>query len=287
MDLGKGVALMAGSGGPLSKFDPSAGGGRNITKVAPLIAIPTTAGTGSEVTHIAILSDEAEKLKKGIVSRHLLPKLALVDPELTLGVPPSVTAASGMDALLHAVEALTSNSANIVSDALAKQAIGMIYPNLRTAVRDGVNLAARTAMLAGSTLAGMAFAQAGVTAVHAFAYPIGAEYHIPHGVANSLMMGPVLAFNVEGNPAKFAQVAACFGIAAAGLSEQQAGDSAIAAMRVLAADIGIPKSLREFGVTEADVDRLADSVMKVTRLLSNNPRPVTLEDARRLYRAVL
>lgn len=253
----------------------------------PQVMVPTTAGTGSEVTHIAILSDEAEKLKKGIVSRHLLPRLALVDPELTLGVPAAVTAASGMDALLHAVEALTSNQANMLSDTLARQAIGMIYPNLRTAVRDGSQLEARTAMSAGSTLAGMAFAQTGVTAVHAFAYPIGAEYHIPHGVANSLMMGPVLAFNVSGNPAKFAQVAAAFGLDAAGLTDEQAGDAAIAAMRTLAADIGIPDNLRQFGVTDADIDHLAASVMKVTRLLANNPRPVTLDDARRLYRAVL
>ena len=248
----------------------------------PLILIPTTAGTGSEVTHIAILSDEQEHLKKGIVSAKLFPAIAIVDPELTLGVPKSVTAASGMDALLHAVEAFTSKNANGVTDTLAKRAMFLIANNLRAAFENGRNIEARSAMLEGAMLAGMAFANAGVTAVHAFAYPIGAEFHIPHGVANSIMMGPVLTFNTPGNPKKFAEAGVAMGLAASTSAE-----GTIALMKQLADDIQIPKHLADFGIRDEHIPGLASGVMKVTRLLANNPRELTHEDAMRLYREVL
>jgi len=248
----------------------------------PLILIPTTAGTGSEVTHIAILSDEQEHLKKGIVSAKLFPAIAIVDPELTLGVPKSVTAASGMDALLHAVEAFTSKNANGVTDTLAKRAMFLIANNLRAAFENGRNIEARSAMLEGAMLAGMAFANAGVTAVHAFAYPIGAEFHIPHGVANSIMMGPVLTFNTPGNPKKFAEAGIAMGLAASTSAE-----GTIAFMKQLADDIQIPKHLADFGIRDEHIPGLASGVMKVTRLLANNPRELTHEDAMRLYREVL
>jgi alcohol dehydrogenase len=248
----------------------------------PLILIPTTAGTGSEVTHIAILSDEVEHLKKGIVSSKLFPAVAIVDPELTLGVPKSVTAASGMDALLHAVEAFTSKNANSVTDTLAKRAMFLIASNLRTAFENGRNVEARSAMLEGAMLAGMAFANAGVTAVHAFAYPIGAEFHIPHGVANSIMMGPVLTFNTPGNPTKFSEAGVAMGLPSANTAERT-----IEFMKQLADDIQIPKHLAEFGVRDEHIPGLARGVMKVTRLLAYNPRELTHEDAMRLYRQVL
>ena len=248
----------------------------------PLILIPTTAGTGSEVTHIAILSDEQEHLKKGIVSAKLFPAIAIVDPELTLGVPKSVTAASGMDALLHAVEAFTSKNANGVTDTLAKRAMFLIANNLRAAFENGRNIEARSAMLEGAMLAGMAFANAGVTAVHAFAYPIGAEFHIPHGVANSIMMGPVLTFNTPGNPKKFAEAGIAMGLAASTSAE-----GTIAFIKQLADDIQIPKHLTDFGIRDEHIPGLASGVMKVTRLLANNPRELTHEDAMRLYREVL
>ena len=248
----------------------------------PLILIPTTAGTGSEVTHIAILSDEQEHLKKGIVSAKLFPAIAIVDPELTLGVPKSVTAASGMDAMLHAVEAFTSKNANGVTDTLAKRAMFLIANNLRAAFENGRNIEARSAMLEGAMLAGMAFANAGVTAVHAFAYPIGAEFHIPHGVANSIMMGPVLTFNTPGNPKKFAEAGIAMGLAASTSAE-----GTIAFMKQLADDIQIPKHLTDFGIRDEHIPGLASGVMKVTRLLANNPRELTHEDAMRLYREVL
>ena len=252
-----------------------------------LILVPTTAGTGSEVTHIAILSDEQEHLKKGIVSKFLFPRLAIVDPLLTLGVPAAVTAASGMDALLHAVEAFTSKNANDLSDTLARRAMRLISENLRDAYQNGQNLEARTGMLEGSMLAGMAFANAGVTAVHAFAYPIGAEFHIPHGVANSIMMGPVLTFNISGNPAKFAEVAECISEKIDGTSVQDRAELSVAIMKQLAHDIDIPKNLSSFGVRKEHIPNLADGVLKVTRLLANNPRTITRDDAIALYTEVL
>ncbi|MEW6349250.1 MAG: iron-containing alcohol dehydrogenase [Thermodesulfobacteriota bacterium] len=251
------------------------------------ILVPTTAGTGSEVTPIAILSDYEEKLKKGIVSSHLFPSLALLDPELTTGLPASVTAATGMDALIHAVEAYTSKNATSFTDLLALEAVRLIFRNIRTAFADGSNLQARSGMLEGSLLAGMAFANAGVTAVHAFAYPIGAEFHIPHGVANSIMLAPVMEFNMLGNLPKFARLAEVFGENTCGLSERQAASTGVDALKTLAADLKIPGSLREFHIKEEDIPGLAQGVMKVTRLLANNPRELHIEDAEEIYRRVL
>jgi alcohol dehydrogenase len=253
----------------------------------PTIAVPTTAGTGSEVTPIAILSDHEDKLKKGIVSPYLFPSVAILDPELTLGLPAAVTAATGMDALIHAVEAYTSKNAYTVSDALALEAMRLIVPNIRTAYANGSDLAARDSMLQGSMLAGMAFANAGVTAVHAFAYPIGAEFHIPHGVANSVMLVPVMEFNMMGNLSKFAHMAEVFGEDGRGLNDRQAAMVFIEALQTLATDLKIPGHLREFGVKEEDIPALARGVMKVTRLLANNPRELKLEDAEEIYRRVL
>ena len=284
IDIAKVSAVMATNKGPISEYfgidlvpDPG---------LSTLI-IPTTAGTGSEVTPIAILSDHTEKLKKGIVSQHLFPSTALLDPELTLGLPDHVTAATGMDALIHAVEAFTSKNAMSMTDMLARQAMQLIAKNIRTAYADGSNLAARSNMLEGSLLAGMAFCNAGVTAVHAFAYPIGAEFHISHGVANSIMLAPVMEFNQQGDPAKFARIAEYLGEKTTGLSEQQAARAAVAAMRTLAADLKIPDHLSDFGIKEKDIPELAAGVMKVTRLLANNPRELTQKDAEAIYRRVL
>lgn len=253
----------------------------------PLILVPTTAGTGSEVTPIAILSDDQEKLKKGIVSPRLFPASAILDPELTLGLPPSVTAATGMDALIHAVEAYTSRNATPLTDLLAVQAMKLIFENIRTAYANGSDLHARSNMLEGSMLAGMAFANAGVTAVHAFAYPIGAEFHIPHGVANSIMLAAVMEFNMLGNLRKFAQMAELFGEDTVGLSERKSAQLAVEALRTLAADLRVPSHLSEFGVKEEDIPSLAEGVMKVTRLLANNPRELGRQDAVDIYRSVL
>lgn len=251
------------------------------------ILVPTTAGTGSEVTPIAILSDTEEKLKKGIVSSHLFPAAAILDPMLTLGLPAPVTAATGMDALIHAVEAYTSLNATAFTDLLAEQSIRLISSNLRTAFANGSNVQARYKMLEGSLLAGMAFANAGVTAVHAFAYPIGAEFHIPHGVANSIMLWPVMEFNMMGNLRKFANMAQFMGEITDGLTEREAALLAVDSFRDLIIDVEIPTSLSQYGIKDEHIPALAQGVMKVTRLLANNPRELKQADAEKIYRKVL
>jgi alcohol dehydrogenase len=253
----------------------------------PLILVPTTAGTGSEVTHIAILSDHQEKLKKGIVSRHLLAQTSILDPDLTLAVPKPVTAASGMDAMLHAVEAYTSLHASNLSDLFASQAIQLIGGNLRLAYTSSHNLEARSAMLKGSMLAGIAFASAGVTAVHAFAYPIGAEFHIPHGVANSIMMNPVLKFNMVAAEERFADIARLLDVETKGHSQKQSAEATIKKLAALAQDLEIPRHLSQFGIATQHIPELAEGVLKVTRLLANNRRPITFDDAVRLYTEAL
>jgi alcohol dehydrogenase class IV len=284
IDIAKVSAVMTTNKGPISEYFgidlvPQPG--------LPTLIIPTTAGTGSEVTPIAILSDHTEKLKKGIVSQYLFPSAALLDPELTRGLPAHVTAATGMDALIHAIESFTSKNATSISDMLARQAMQLISKNIRTAYADGSNLAARSNMLEGSLLAGMAFCTAGVTAVHAFAYPIGAEFHIPHGVANSIMLVPVMEFNMFGNLTRFAEIAAILGEDTSGLDERESAQAAVEAMRSLTVDLKIPEHLSDFGVREQDIPSLAEGVMKVTRLLVNNPRELGQKDAEEIYRRVL
>jgi alcohol dehydrogenase class IV len=284
IDIAKTAALLADSGGKLNDYfgiDLVPKPGRRT------VIVPTTAGTGSEVTPIVILSDEAEKLKKGIVSPYLIPSAALLDPVLTLGLPPQVTAATGMDALIHGVESFTSKNAYPMTDMLACRAIELIAANIRTAFANGQDLSARSNMLEGSLLAGMAFANAGVTAVHAFAYPIGAEFHIPHGVANSIMLASVMEFNMLGNLKKFARMAELLGENTAGMSERQMALATVQALRTLSTDLQIPKHLSQFGVKETDIPMLAEGVMKVTRLLANNPRGMTQKDAERIYLSVL
>lgn len=251
------------------------------------ILIPTTAGTGSEVTPIVILSDDKEMIKRGIISPHLIPDTAILDPELTIALPPNVTAESGMDALIHAVEAFTSNNATIMSDLFAEKAIKLIYDNIRSAFANGENYEARANMMKGSLLAGMAFANAGVTAVHAFAYPIGAKFHIPHGMANSIMLPPVMEFNIIGNLHKFARIAGYIGICTQGYSLREVAVKCVKEIKTLTQDLRIPQSLGSFGVKEEHVSNLADGVMKVKRLLANNPRRLEKMDAEEIYRKAL
>jgi alcohol dehydrogenase class IV len=284
MDITKTAAIMLTNKGPIGAYF-----GVNLVPKAglPIILVPTTAGTGSEVTPIAILSDEGEKLKKGIVSPYLYPAISILDAELTMGLPPHVTAATGMDALIHGIEAFTSVNATGITDMFNLRAIELIYKNIRIAYAKGDNIEARSAMMEGALLAGVGFANAGVTAVHAFAYPIGAEFHIPHGIANTLMLPHVIRFNVLGNLEKFAQLAKPFGIPTEGLDNLQIVDKVIAAIDRLADDIKVPRHLAEFGVKEKDIPMLAEGALKSTRLLVNNPRNLTLEDAKKIYKAAL
>jgi alcohol dehydrogenase class IV len=284
LDIAKVASVLVTNPGPVNSYF-----GIDLVpeRGLPMVLIPTTAGTGSEATPIAVLSDEHEKLKKGIVSPYLFPAVALLDAELTVGLPPAVTAATGMDALIHAVEAYTSRNASWLSDMFAQEAMRLIAENIRIAFADGGNLDARSKMLEGSLLAGIAFANAGVTAVHAFAYPIGAEFHIPHGIANAMMLASVMEFNVVGNVAKFSRIAGFLGEPTDGLSEELAAKKAVEFLAKLGEDLKLPKRLREYGVRDEHVPDLAEGVMKVTRLLANNPRELTLKDAEEIYRKVL
>jgi alcohol dehydrogenase class IV len=253
----------------------------------PLILIPTTAGTGSEVTPIAIVTTPTSE-KKGVVAKPLLPDVALLDASLTLGLPPAVTAATGIDAMVHAIEAYTSrNRKNPISDSLATRALKMLGDNLVRAVRQGADLEAREAMLMGSCLAGMAFANAPVAGVHALAYPLGGHFHVPHGLSNALVLPHVLRHNLSAAAPLYAELAAIL------LPQAAAGDNRSAAacfvdhLETLAEDTGVPRRLRQVGVAEEDIPILAEDAMKQTRLLVNNPAPITLEDAARIYRAAL
>jgi len=284
IDIAKATAIMATNEGSVADFF---GIDRVPNQGLPTIIVPTTAGTGSEVTPIVILSDEGEKLKKGIVTSHLFPSVALLDPELTLALPQEITAATGMDALIHAIEAYTSVNATGMTDTLAFRAMTLIYHNIRTAYANGHNLEARSAMMEGSLLAGMAFANAGVTAVHAFAYPIGAEFHIPHGIANTLMLPHVMRFNLLGNLSKFADISEAFDLPVEDLDDLGGAEMSVEAIERLALDLRVPGHLSEFGIGEKDLPVLAEGVMKATRLLANNPRIMSLKDAEEIYRAAL
>lgn len=284
MDITKAASVMATNAPPLEQYV----GVNLIPKPGlPTILVPTTAGTGSEVTPIAIFSDEQEKLKKGIVSPHLYAAIGIIDPELTIGLPPHITAATGMDAFIHAIEAYTSINANDITDLICEKAIELIFNNIRTAYAKGDNLIARAAMMEGAFLAGIAFANAGVTAVHAFAYPIGAEFHIPHGIANTLMLTQTLKFNKIGNIDKFSQLAKPLGIPTKGLDKFETVEKVINTIDQLISDINLPRHLKEFGVKDDDIETLAKDVMKITRLLSNNPRNLCVEDAKEIYKAAL
>lgn len=248
----------------------------------PLVLAPTTAGTGSEVTPISIVTT-GENEKKGVVSPVLLPDWAVLDAELTLGLPAHVTAATGIDAMVHAIEAYTSKRLkNPMSDALAREALRLLGGNIRTVCRDGTNIEARHNMLFGSMLAGMAFANAPVAAVHALAYPVGARFHVAHGLSNSLVLPQVLQFNAPAAEAHYAQIAE---ILMPGRGHGAA--SLIQWLAELPAELGLPTRLRDVGITESDLDALADDAMKQTRLLINNPREVTHADVLGIYRAAL
>lgn len=251
----------------------------------PLIQVPTTAGTGSEATPIAILTTPDDQ-KKGVISDVLYPDLAVLDPVLTLGLPPRATAMTGIDAMVHAVEAYTSRvRKNALSDALAVRALSMLSANISRAVEDGSDLEARRAMLQGSLLAGMAFANAPVAAVHALAYPLGGLFHAPHGLSNALVFAEVAAFNLPQAHDLYGELSRLLPDELTG--RRHDGDGFVSAISTLVGQMPMEQRLSDIGVTQGDLDRLATDAMKVTRLLVNNPRAVGLEDARAIYAAVL
>ncbi|OYX73653.1 MAG: alcohol dehydrogenase [Rhizobiales bacterium 32-66-11] len=252
----------------------------------PLILVPTTAGTGSEVTPISIVTT-GETVKKGVVSPCLIPDIALLDADLTLGLPAPVTAATGVDAMVHAIEAYASASPNNnpISRGLAKEALRLLGANIRTAVHHGTDRPAREAMLLGSLLAGQAFANSPVAAVHALAYPLGGHYHLPHGLTNALVLPHVLRFNLPAAASAYAQIAPyAFPDIGAG-SDCEVAERFVERLAALAIDLGLPRCLREVNVPEHHLPLLAADAMKQSRLLVNNPRPVHEADALAIYQA--
>ncbi len=251
---------------------------------AATIMIPTTAGTGSEVTFTAVFTNRKTKAKGGINSPFLFPDVALLDPDLTVSLPPDVTAATGMDALTHAVESVTSRSSTIFTEALALTAVRLIGENLRRAVFNGSDIQARENMLMGSLLGGLALADAGVGAAHALAYPLGGNYRIPHGLANAVLIPHVMEFNLPAAERQFALIARSMGEPVEGLPSRWAAAAAVEAVRTLASDIGIPRVLSEIGVPESDIPILVEGALKVTRPVENNPRKLGQEEAERIYK---
>ncbi|MFS0755816.1 iron-containing alcohol dehydrogenase [Noviherbaspirillum sp. 1P10PC] len=283
MDVAKLISILAGGDQPLSSMY---GIGNVQGQRLPLVQIPTTAGTGSEVTPISIVTT-GETTKMGVVSPKLYADLAILDASLTVGLPPKVTAATGIDAMVHAIEAYTTrHKKNALSDMLAREALRLLSRNLVVACEDGSNLEARQAMLLGAMLAGQAFSNAPVAAVHALAYPIGGIFHVPHGLSNALVLPHVLRFNAGHAAASYAELADIVAPGAQG-SDEARSQSLINAVEELAKRVGIETTLREVGITEADLDRLADDAMLQTRLLVNNPRELQRADARAIYAAAL
>jgi alcohol dehydrogenase class IV len=282
IDIAKGVAAFAGHEGPLAELF----GVDLVKRKGPaLIAIPTTAGTGSEVTNVAIFSDKEAQLKKGIVSDYLLPDVALVSPIMTLTCPRSVTAASGVDALVHAVESYLSVNASPITDAIALGAIKLIAKALPKAYANPSSLQAREDMATASLMAGMAFGNAGVGAVHALAYPLGGRFNIAHGVSNALLLPYVMEWNKMACVERFRDIAEAMGVRVAALSDKDAADQAVKAMADLCAAVDIPSGLRSFNVPEDAIPAMAEEASKIDRLMRNNPRKLTAADIEKIYRA--
>mgnify|MGYP001572729272 CR=1 FL=1 len=282
MDVAKVAAVLIGSDQPLSALY---GVDQVKEERLPLVLVPTTAGTGSEVTPVAVITT-GETTKAGVSSSVLLPDVAVLDAQLTLGLPAIITAMTGVDAMVHAIEAYTSrHRKNPISDNLARQALTLLATNIRTAVRDGSNAEAREGMLLGACMAGQAFANAPVAAVHALAYPLGGHYHIPHGLSNSLVLPAVMDFNMSVAAGAYAELAE---LVVPGLQvdgEEARASALIAAMRQLIDDLELPATLAAAGVSAADLEMLAQDAMEQQRLLVNNPRDVSYEDALGIYQA--
>lgn len=255
-------------------------------RALPLACIPTTAGTGSEVTPIAILADEKEDLKKGVVSRCLVPDAAYLDPLMTATMPPAVTAATGFDALTHCIEAYANKFAHPIADIYALAGIRLIAGNLERACKEGDDLAAREAMLLASLYGGMCLGPVNTAAVHALAYPLGGEFHVAHGVANALLLPHVLRFNLETEPARYAAIAEALGVAPEG-DETQIARRGLEKIAALAQRCNIEPRMSAFGVSTNDIPRMAKAAMTVTRLLERNPRALTESDAAAIYEAAL
>lgn len=284
LDVAKLAALLLGSGEDL---DEAWGVAQAKGPRLPLALVPTTAGTGSEVTPVSIIT-VGEEEKRGVSSPVILPDVAVLDAELTLGLPAAITAATGVDAMVHAIEAYASKNANNnpLSKMLAKQALRLLGANIETAVFNGRDVEARGAMLLGSMLAGQAFANSPVAAVHALAYPIGGTFHVPHGLSNALVLPHVLRFNAPDAAHLYAEIAAdAFPRLAAEEGAQGRCAAFIEELAALSKKLGMQTKLREVGIGEEHLAKMASDAMKQQRLLVNNPREVREADALTIYKA--
>ncbi|MGD9075450.1 MAG: iron-containing alcohol dehydrogenase [Desulfobacteraceae bacterium] len=281
MDVAKAIAVLVKNEGKAVDYI-----GLGLVKKPglPSIMLPTTAGTGSEVTFTSVFTMRETKAKGGINSPYLYPRTAILDPELTLGLSPEVTAYTGMDALTHAIESFTSLQAHFMSEPISYKAIEIISANLRGAVFNGGDYRFRENMMQGSYLAGLGLAMSGVGAVHALAYPLGALFDIPHGIANALMLPYVLEYNYPGNMEKFSLIAVAMEEAETFSSTRELAARAAQAVFDLSSDIGIPLTLKEINIPEDVIPEMAEGAMKVSRPIENNPRPMTVEVAEEIYR---
>ncbi len=249
----------------------------------PTLMIPTTAGTGSETTPNSIVLVPEDELKVGIVSPKLMPDCVILDPKMTLGLPPAITASTGMDALCHAIECYTSKKGNPFSEMIALKAISLISRSIRRAFNTGADIDARHDMLLGAMYGGMCIATSSTTAVHALAYPLGGKYRIAHGVSNAILLPFVMRFNAVGNEDKFRDVAVAMGLDVDPADSKAATEKFIEAIFELNRDLQIPSDLKRWNITAADLDTLVEGAAKVTRLLDNNPRPMDKNDIRAIY----
>jgi alcohol dehydrogenase class IV len=250
----------------------------------PLVCLPTTAGTGAEVSPNAILLDESDELKKGVVSPYLVADAAFIDPLLTISVPPAVTAATGLDALTHCIEAYANKFAHPIVDTYALQGVRLISANLVRAVRDGKNLEARAVLALGSLYGGLCLGPVNTAAVHALAYPLGGRFHIAHGVSNALLLPHVLRFNFSAAPERYAEIAAALGVQRNG-SDLGTAELGVELLSQLSRDCGVPQKLSELKIPRAVIPEMAKAAMQVQRLLKNNLRVVTEADAVKIYEA--
>jgi len=284
MDTAKAISVMATNRGSIEDY---MGQGKIPEEGRPVIAVPTTAGTGSEVTPFSIITDTKRDVKMLIGSPFLTPQVAIVDPQLTISLPQDITAATGIDALTHAIEAYVSVKVQMMSDILALAAIEFIAGNLKQAWSDGKDLEAREKTMMGSLMAGMAFSNSSVALVHGMARPIGAYFHVRHGASNAALLGTVTEFSLEGNPTRYARIAQAMGVQTKALSEMAAAKQGAAAVKKLIKDVRIP-SLRELGVDKAKLEKLAPKMSDdaiASGSPGNNPRPATREQIIELYKA--
>ncbi len=281
LDVAKGASIMAVNPGTITDY---AGPDLVPQGGLPKILVPTTAGTGSEATRVIIVADEKMGMKKAIYSDYALADVSIVDPVLTLSMPPHVTADTGLDALAHAIETFVAKTATPFSNVLALEAIRLISQNLAGAYTNGDSVEARSGMSLGALLAGLAFGSGGLGGVHALAYPLSSEYRLTHGRSVAAILPAVMSYNVVGSPDRYGMIGEAMGGKTEGLSPLEKAQTAVAAVSRLLAQVDVSAQLRDYGAPKEDIPRLAQEGMKFSRLFVPNPRALTAEDVEKIYR---